>query len=105
MNEKRKFSRWHPIMSVKSDITCAGEQHEVDVLDISAVGMRIFLEKPTAVGTKLAGKLEIPYSLSRFYVEGKITRIRESGDVWEAAVRFDRIVACPHKEENNYLVN
>lgn len=92
--------------SFKSDVAFAGAREQVTILDISAVGMKAFFLNPVRIGTTVSGKLEIPYSLSRFYVEGEVTRVRLFGGAWEIAIRFDKIRTCPAVENrNNYLLN
>lgn len=95
MYDNRKANRWHPVDNFKSSFTYDGINDEVEVLDISAMGMRAFFSKPVSVGAQVKGKLDIPYNRIPFFITGKVVRVRESSSAWEASIKFSTITTTP----------
>jgi len=91
MNDSRRANRWHPVENFQSDFYYDGTSDKVEVLDVSALGMRAFLSRPVTVGTEISGQLDIPYNAIPFFVKGKIVRVRETSSRWETAVQFFRV--------------
>ncbi|OGS17585.1 MAG: hypothetical protein A2219_01085 [Elusimicrobia bacterium RIFOXYA2_FULL_50_26] len=98
MKDNRKANRWHPVENFSSDFFCNGVKDKVEVLDVSALGMRAFFSNPVTVGMETSGELDIPHNTIPFFVKGKIIRVRESSNRWETAVQFFKIstTKAPH---------
>ena len=92
--EKRRFNRWCP-SELNTNIKIEGAQDEVKVSDVCASGMKVLLPRSVVVGTEVMGILHIPTVNAPFYVCGPVVRQQQSGDLWEAAIRFDRVSVTP----------
>jgi len=90
MEDKRRFTRWAEPKE-KSAISCAELEGEVDVLDMSAGGMRISCSKPLAIGTVVYAELRIIPQIKPFFVIGKVTRIIPRDNVYDTAIKFDKV--------------
>ena len=90
MEDKRKFIRWSEPKE-KSAISCAELEGEVDVLDMSAGGMRILCSKPLEVGTVVYAELRIIPQIKPFFVMGRVTRSTARDNVYDVAIKFDKV--------------
>lgn len=71
MLEKRKFSRCR----IKEKALIKKEDNrEVEgfVLDVSMGGMRVLLDKPIKIGSKLSGQFKVVPYLGQFFVQGEV---------------------------------
>ena len=97
MEERRKFGRWDE-PTVKSAVSFADLQQDIEVLDMSAGGIRVSCSQPLAIGTVVYGELRIIPQVKPFFIMGKVTRLDQKGDVFEAAIKFDKVstikIAC-----------
>ena len=90
MEDKRRFIRWAEPKE-KSAISCAEFEGDVDVLDMSAGGMRILCSKSLAVGTVVYAELRIVPQIKPFFVIGKVTRVIPKDNVYDTAIKFDKV--------------
>jgi len=90
MEEKRKFTRWNEPIE-KSAISCTEIEGEVDVLDMSAGGMRVLCSKHLEVGTVVYAELRIIPQIKPFFVMGKVTRSTARDNVYDVAIKFDKV--------------
>lgn len=95
MQEKRKFSRWYPVMQFTTDIFGEQFKENARVMDISAAGMKACLSCSSLVGDTVYGKLEIPFNTIPFFVKGEVTRARRIGGHWETAIKFNKVSTSP----------
>jgi len=92
MEEKRQFIRWAEPKE-KSAVSCAELEGNVDVLDMSAGGMRISCSKPLTIGTVVYAELRIIPQIKPFFVMGKVTRAIQKNNVYDVAIKFDKVSA------------
>ncbi|OPX28315.1 MAG: hypothetical protein B1H08_06130 [Candidatus Omnitrophica bacterium 4484_171] len=90
MEDKRKFIRWNEPKE-KSAISCAELEGEVDVLDMSAGGMKILCSRHLEVGTVVYAELRIIPQIKPFFVIGKVTRSTARDNVYDVAIKFDKV--------------
>lgn len=79
MQEKRKFSRCR----IKEKALIKKEDNrEVEgfVLDVSMGGMRVLLDKPIKIGSKLSGQFKIVHYLGPFFVQGEVVWSKSTTD-------------------------
>ena len=95
MDNRRTFNRWDVAGEEKMSVSCAGLDEKVDVLDISAGGMRISFPKPVEVGAVVRGEFTVIPKLGPYFIKGTVSRVTERDGAWEAAVEFNKIRAIP----------
>jgi len=96
MEEKRKFNRLYTNEDKKIFMSCAGGiEEEVQLLDLSANGMRVKLNRDLDSGIEIAAKIQVLSTTNIYYVKGKILRVEPRGDSFEASIQFDDIAAVP----------
>jgi len=93
--ENRRFNRVESEQPGTAVVTCAGLREQVNVLDISAGGMKIKFSRPVNVGAEVYGKFHVLPNLGPFYVRGKIIRTLNLGGNWESAIEFDKVSTIP----------
>ena len=98
MEKKRKFNRWYLEKEGKILITFSDREEEVNLLDISAGGMKISSPNPVEIGSIIYSEFKILSNLSPFFVRGRVVRLQEKEGNWEVAVEFEKVSTLPWKE-------
>lgn len=91
LKEKRKFNRWHVGPDKKARLIFSGLKQEVKVLDVSAGGMKVILNKALDLGTLIEGEFRIIHSLGPFFIRGKVVRVTQKDASFETAIHFDSV--------------
>lgn len=94
MDEQRKFNRLFP-GEEKATLVVEGKKEEVNILDVSAGGMKVCLSRQINPGSLVYGEFRILPELGKFFVRGKITRIVSDRGFYQVSVQFDKISAIP----------
>ena len=79
----------------KAVVSCNGFKEEVDLLDISAGGMRVAFPKAVDIGTSVSGEFQLLPNVGPYFVKGKVNSSKETEGAWEVAVQFDSISTVP----------
>jgi hypothetical protein len=95
MDEGRRFNRVCFQEHRKGTILYADQRDEVNILDLSAGGMRIASYRPIPLGEDISGEFRVLPQGGPFFVRGRVTRITENNGAWEAVVQFDRVSTIP----------
>ncbi len=99
MEDKRQFNRWeHP--TEKSSIMCEDLQGEVEVVNMSAGGMKISCSHPLEIGTVVYAQLRIVPHIRPFYIMGKVTRVMQKDNLFEVAIKFDKVSTIQITDSN-----
>jgi len=95
IEEKRRFNRVGIGERGTAVVTCGGLREQVQILDMSAGGMKISFSRPVNVGAEVTGKLNVLPNLGPFFIKGKVVRILETDGAWKSAVEFDKVSTIP----------
>jgi hypothetical protein len=91
MKERRRFTRWHVDPRNKAHILHSGVKEYVEILDVSAGGMKVCLFKSLELGTVIHGELKVLPHLGSFFVRGKVIRVTQKQNLFETVVSFDSV--------------
>lgn len=95
MDDQRKFVRWNVNNGTRAIISRDGMQEEVELLDVSAGGMKVSFPKSVSENTSVQGQFRILPQLGPFFVRGKVKRVEERNGAWLASVVFDQVRTIP----------
>ncbi len=98
MEERRKFNRWYLEEKEKAVISLADTENkeEVEVVDISAGGMRFFSSRPVEIGTTVYGEFKVLPNLGPYFIKGRVNRVeKRKEDAWEIAIQFEKVRTIP----------
>jgi len=90
MEDKRQFRGWESPKD-KANIMCEKLQEEVEVIDMSAGGIRLSCSNPPQVGSIVYAQLRIVPQVKPFYVMGRVTRVFPKNGLFEVAIKFEKI--------------
>lgn len=76
---------------------CDGTDERVPLGDLSRNGMRVLFKDPVSIGSRVKGKVEFYFTLTRwvipFVVKGEVVRVNRHDNGWEAGVKFDELLS------------
>ncbi|MBN1824481.1 MAG: PilZ domain-containing protein [Endomicrobiales bacterium] len=93
MQDRRVATRYeHEINNMGTIYLGDGkEREEVQIIDVSSTGMRVFSPNYRDPGTEVTGRVPIFPDMAPFYVSGKVLRAENITGLWELAVQFDKV--------------
>jgi hypothetical protein len=91
--EQRKYPRMRvEEEDARNEVWCEGIRTEVDLIDISAGGVRLKFFYPVSPGMIIKGRLEILHDIMDmiipYFVVGEVIRVAKMEGGWETGVRF-----------------
>lgn len=96
MEERRRFERLH-----KKDVAfleLEGEKSEMQLLDISIGGMRVFSPVPLRLGNCVKGEFRLFPNIEPFFIKGKVVWVQEKGKNWQVGIEFKCISTIAFSE-------
>lgn len=103
MDEKRKFIRFRAPLEVKYGDTDYAEETQGLTKDISMGGVRISVNKPSAILPESLLSIQFSLDARLLRVSGKVVWVKDYGDRTEAGVSFVRIPDSGKEKIYNYI--
>ncbi|MCK4810291.1 MAG: PilZ domain-containing protein [Candidatus Omnitrophica bacterium] len=94
MEDKRRFNRLDLVQD-GAVVSCAGIEEKGKISDISRGGMKVFFSQPMEIGAVIHGQFRVLSDREPFFVKGIITRVVGVDNMWEVAVKFEKVSTIP----------